>query len=62
MDEHGDVSIVNQTSEGEVHVYAHPSEPIMVHRDDGSKKKVFAPVVVPAREAYKVNLQFQYQK
>ena len=35
----GDVS-VEQTSDGEVHVYAHPSEPVLVHQQDSRTGKV----------------------
>ena len=34
-----DVS-VEQTSDGEVHVYAHPNEPVLVHQQDSRTGKV----------------------
>ena len=39
VDENGDISI-QQTLDGEVHVYAHPTESVVIHQQNNKTKKV----------------------
>jgi len=39
VDENGDISI-QQTTDGEVHVYAHPTESVVIHQQNNKTKKV----------------------
>ena len=60
VDDNGDVSI-EQTPEGEVHVFAHPTEPVTVHQRDTHTGKVISSGEV-AENSLVGHIQGEYKK